>query len=70
MLNFAANRLRRLNWTLETRLGKEGHEICRMVVEHVLIEGLVAEAADEAQASIEDATNVVVAAFTRDSPDA
>ena len=85
VLDFAANRLRRLDQILGARLEAEDSKLCRAVVEYVLtcfrchdpaislapvIDGPVAATEDAARESVQDAVEMVAARFQRDPADA
>jgi hypothetical protein len=84
VLDFAADRLRRLDQILGARLEAEGGKLCRAVVEYVLtcfrshdpaislapvIAGPVAATEDTARESVQDAVELVAERFQRDPVD-
>ncbi|KAJ1283359.1 hypothetical protein BS78_03G122400 [Paspalum vaginatum] len=84
VLDSAVERLRRLDSTLGERLDAEGRELCRLVVEHLLvcfrshdpaisldpvIAGPVEEAEAAARVSVQEAVEVVAARFQRTPAD-
>jgi DNA repair exonuclease SbcCD ATPase subunit len=85
VLDSAAERLRRLEQILGTRLEVEGSRLCRAVVDYVLtcsqshdpamslapvLDGPVAATEDAARESIQDVVEMVAARFQRDPADA
>jgi hypothetical protein len=85
VLDFTADRLRRLDQILGARLEAEGSKLCRAVVEYVLmcfqshdpaislapvIDGPIAATEDAARESVQDAVEMVAARFQRDPADA
>jgi hypothetical protein len=84
VLDSTADRLRRLDQILGTRLEAEGGRLCRAVVEYILtcfwshnsaislepmIAGPVADAEDAAREGIKDAVELVAERFQRDPAD-
>jgi hypothetical protein len=84
VLDFAADRLRRLDQILGTRLEVEGSRLCRSAIEYVLtcfrshdpavslgpvIAGLVADTEDAAREGVQDVVDAVVGRFQRDPTD-
>jgi hypothetical protein len=84
VLDFAADRLRRLDQILGARLEAEGGKLCRAVVEYVLtcfrshdpaislapvIAGPVAATEDTAREGVQDAVELVAERFQRDPVD-
>jgi hypothetical protein len=84
VLYFAADRLRRLDQILGTRLEAEGSKLCRSAIEYVLtcfrshdpavslgpvIMGPVADTEDAAREGVQDVVDAVVRRFQRDPTD-
>ena len=84
VLDFAADRLRRLDQILGARLEAEGGRLCRAVIEYILmcfqshdpaislepvIAGLVAATEDAAREGIQDTVELVAERFQRDPID-
>jgi hypothetical protein len=84
ILDSTADRLRRLDQVLGTRLEAEGGRLCRSAIEYVLtcfrshdptislgpvIVGPVADTEDAAREGVQDAVDVVVGRFQRDPVD-
>ena len=84
VLDFAADRLRRMDQILGARLETEGSRLCRSAIEYVLtcfrshdpavslgpvIAGPVADAEDAAREGVQDVVDVVVGRFQRDPVD-
>ena len=84
VLNSASDRLRRLEPVLAGQLEAEGHELIRMVAEHILaclrshdpaislapvVDGLVAETETSARESVWDVVDFVAAYFKREPVD-
>jgi hypothetical protein len=85
VLDYVADRLRRLDQILGARLEAEGSKLCLAVVDYVLtcfrshdptislvlvIDGPVAATEDAARESVQDAVEMVAARFQRDPTDA
>jgi hypothetical protein len=84
VLDFAADRLQRLDQILGARLEVEGDRLCRVVIEYVLtcfqshdptislepvIAGLVADTEDAAREAVQDVVELVVVRFQWDPAD-
>jgi hypothetical protein len=84
VLDFAADRLQRLDQILGARLEAEGSRLCQAVIEYILtcfwchdpaislepvIVGPVADAEDAAWGSVQDVVDVVAESFQRDPAD-
>ena len=84
VLDFAADRLRRMDQILGARLETEGSRLCRSAIEYVLtcfrshdpavslgpvIAGPVADTEDAAREGIQDVVDVVAGRFQRDPTD-